>query len=893
MGGQRPDASTPKAKGPSRRLPIDGLLSGCAPHFTGTLPSLCPPPHSTAGPPPFCPARRAAGPPKKPVLSSGDAGMMTAARGRSGRGPRAGGRGGEGAPRRGVRGDRRKQQLSSKRQQHQLRQKHGGSLPRRPDIKGLEGGEKNKLCKKSKPKSSSGSSSSSSSTRPRKEEQQQQQRKQRAGSLERREAGSRPEKSIPKGPRQKRKLSHGQERLRALLSKHPELLHAGESADAAVAACFKKAAGGPNQGGPHQQPEGSSGAPSPSDNRQQQQQVSGSKRRKLLRLVMSSRTAEEKVFVHKAYQLYNEILRSTRASEGGGGRSSHRPNSRLQSLVGKALGAALPRRHPCGIPPLLHDKHICTARLAQVCLKHSEGVLRLKLWELLFKDFTEFCCCKSFYHVAMKLHLYASEQQRERLVEKLVSRKEAAFTRHGATVWEYIYSAQKTAVAQQKLLNCLMLEPAVLVAVPQANQCTSFAQVVKLLSEAQQKKVLENVSGLIQKCVDKELLGKAHVHRIVKALCRQESAACVAEPQQLSATWSTVAEGALHLATTKDGVEGLVCLLGYASAKERKNVVKGLKQHCLAFALNPVDCPVLLRLLLTVDDTKLLSEHILKAGLGALHALRELLPAAVQLAFDAYGHLLLLQLLHAEGICKQLPTHYQRLLSLPSPTSLKAAATRQAELRPAVLKAVTSAFAALPLEQTEGEEQQPSFSALLKDAFASRVLVQLAQHQEAEAALLRGLACVESDLQQEEPSLISHPVGQRALCGALKAGCRGAPSILAAAWGPLAKRLSLVLETKGVFVILQLFNSARELQLFELEAQTCSTPSRFALPYYREKATHAVEAERASFKTSAVFVMRKQLDEKALAQAEAAAQKAGKCRGPSHRHSASARGSGG
>ncbi|KAL8455098.1 hypothetical protein Emag_001074 [Eimeria magna] len=801
---------------------------------------------------------------------------MTAARGVSSRGFKGRGRRGEGAPPRGARGVKRKQQLNSKRQQQQLRQKQGGSLPRRPDIKGLDDkGDKKRQSKyvKSKNNNNNNSNSSSSSnsrtsrskTRPKKEELQHQKQKQHAGSIKTREDGTQREKATPEGSQRKRKLSHGQERLRALLSKHPELLHAGESADAAVAACFKKAAGGPLQ-----QPEATSDASPPSDNhashqqhqqqqqqQEQQQHVSGSKRRKLLRLVMNSRTAEEKVFVHKAYQIYNEILRSIRAAEGGGEPPSRPSTSRLQILVGRAV-SFLEK------PLAQKDRHSCTARLAQVCLKHAEGDLRLRLWELLFKDFTEFCCCKSFYHVAMKLHLYGSEKQRERLIERLVSRKEAAFTRHGATVWEYIYCAQKTAVAQQKLLNCLMLEPAVLVAIPQANQCTSFSQVIKLLSETQQKKTFEDVSSLIQKCVDKELLGKAHVHRIVKAFCRQEAAAVaaadvaalaavaaavaavavaavVAAADAISAhdaeeeaackcgsrrvaIWGTVAEGALHMATTKDGVEGITRLLGYATAKERKNIVKGLKQHCLAFALNP-----------------------------------ELLPATVQLAFDAYGHLLLLQLLHTEGICKQLPTHYQELLALPSPTSrfsqhqailtdvnacsLKAAATRQGELRPAVLKALTSAIEGLPLDGAKGEEHQPSVSAFLKDSFASKVFVQLAHYPEAEAALLRGIASLESDLQQNKPSIMNHPVGQRTLCGVLKAGCRGAPSILAAAWGALAKRLASVMETKGIFVILQIFNSARELQLSELEAQ-----------------------------------MRKQLHDESLEQAEAAVQKAGKCR---------------
>lgn len=32
------------------------------------------------------------------------------------------------------------------------------------------------------------------------------------------------------------------------------------------------------------------------------------------------------------------------------------------------------------------DRHSCTARLAQICLKHADGDSRAKLWELLFGE---------------------------------------------------------------------------------------------------------------------------------------------------------------------------------------------------------------------------------------------------------------------------------------------------------------------------------------------------------------------------------------------------------------------------------------------------------------------------------------------------------------------------
>ncbi|CDI74920.1 hypothetical protein, conserved [Eimeria praecox] len=59
----------------------------------------------------------------------------------------------------------------------------------------------------------------------------------------------------------------------------------------------------------------------------------------------------------------------------------------------------------------------------------------------------------------------------------------------------------------------------------------------------------ETLNSNVQKFVDKELLNKVYVHRILKGYCN------VASSEQLSALWKTVAEGALQLATTKDGVE--------------------------------------------------------------------------------------------------------------------------------------------------------------------------------------------------------------------------------------------------------------------------------------------------------------------------------------------------
>lgn len=234
-----------------------------------------------------------------------------------------------GAPKQGSRKGDKKAVAKRKLQQKRLREEQGGSLPKRPDIKGLDGGRypnKSRNFDKDR-KEKQGKHNKLHPERKRREAARPRGPRDDRGPHGASDAGDSTE-----APR-KRKLVNGHERLRALLEKHPHLLDPGESADAAVAACFKKT------GRPHEGSSADATAPAEGDSTvdQLQQQLSGSKRRKLLRLVMNSRTAEDKVFIHEAYQLYNEILRSIRTAEGPEGPPGARSDKLLKSRVAKAI----------------------------------------------------------------------------------------------------------------------------------------------------------------------------------------------------------------------------------------------------------------------------------------------------------------------------------------------------------------------------------------------------------------------------------------------------------------------------------------------------------------------------------------------------------------------------
>lgn len=254
------------------------------------------------------------------------------------------------------RGPKKNQKAQGKKRltEKRTREQQGGFLPKRPDIKGLDSdtGSKaarkkaerkfNKHAKKQVQAQNTDGDRENKDFKGAKGPQRPQERPRNGqlkdGALKGGRSGEEP---------RKRKLVNGQERLRAILDKFPHLLLPGETADAAVAACFKKA-GNSNKAfetGPSECAENE--AQGVSGDSQQRQQLSGSKRRKLLRLVINSKTAENKVFVHESYQLYNDILRSIRTAEGPGGASESsdspgepgapRRNKDLKSLVKSAV----------------------------------------------------------------------------------------------------------------------------------------------------------------------------------------------------------------------------------------------------------------------------------------------------------------------------------------------------------------------------------------------------------------------------------------------------------------------------------------------------------------------------------------------------------------------------
>nr|PUA91486.1 hypothetical protein TGBR9_314480B [Toxoplasma gondii TgCATBr9] len=159
---------------------------------------------------------------------------------------------------------------------------------------------------------------------------------------------------------------------------------------------------------------------------------------------------------------------------------------------------------------------------------------------------------------------------------------------------------------QQQMLNAVVLPPLAMVRHPDYQEAPTFFDLFDKFDVETRKLTMEHIASLLQKFVDKELLDKAPVHRMLKIYTR------LANEEQINAVLQMTVEGFLRLASTKDGVDAMVRLLGYATAKQRKAIVKEMKKVMVSMTTNPVDYLLVLRLLCTVDDTKLLRDVLIK-----------------------------------------------------------------------------------------------------------------------------------------------------------------------------------------------------------------------------------------------------------------------------------------
>ncbi|KAK1293058.1 hypothetical protein QJS10_CPB17g01205 [Acorus calamus] len=271
-----------------------------------------------------------------------------------------------------------------------------------------------------------------------------------------------------------------------------------------------------------------------------------------------------------------------------------------------------------------------SSRVLQTCVKYCSQEERNVVFEELRPDLLTLARSTYAVHLVKKLLDNATKKQLEGFISSLHGQV-AALLRHmvGSVVVEHAFQLGNGSQKQRLLSELYSTELQLFKDLTSNNE----GRLIDIISKLglQKSSVLQHMSSVIQPILEKGIVDHSILHSALMeyfSIADKLSAADVI--QQLSGSLL------VRMIHTRDGSRvGILCIR-HGSAKERKNIIKGMKGHVRKIACDQYGCLVLVSILSVVDDTKLVKKVII----------HELEPILKDLVFDKNGRRPLLQLLH-------------------------------------------------------------------------------------------------------------------------------------------------------------------------------------------------------------------------------------------------------
>lgn len=135
-----------------------------------------------------------------------------------------------------------------------------------------------------------------------------------------------------------------------------------------------------------------------------------------------------------------------------------------------------------------------------------------------------------------------------------------------------------------------------------------------ILKENTEKKeqIMSSITSIINTLLTKGLIYLSISHHVLNEYYDNAS------PEQIREMTGLLAGELVHTVRTKFGAQVAAKCVGYATAKERKIIIKSLKGNVVPIAQEPHGHMIIVKLLSVTDDTVLLSKTIVKELLDGL-----------------------------------------------------------------------------------------------------------------------------------------------------------------------------------------------------------------------------------------------------------------------------------
>ncbi|OII75427.1 uncharacterized protein cubi_01948 [Cryptosporidium ubiquitum] len=364
------------------------------------------------------------------------------------------------------------------------------------------------------------------------------------------------------------------------------------------------------------------------------------------------------------------------------------------------------------------------SRGIQSILKWGSNIYRKAIFEKMKNYLVELSIDSHSSRMVEKMYNYGPPEIRKTIRDELLIKfDQLGYSKYGSRVFGHVFSEKRNPseswenIKNEVLFRILSTRLAQFYTTngDSKTKNTSFVTFFLNLEHQNAKtSVLENSIVIIQKFVDGELLDRSFVHLLIWNYIKcclifyqsedengnnQESSQINTGKIQISNQYPTlnkisqegkacltalldqILEGFYNLLSTKEGVDSLIILLGFAKAQQRKKILKNIKKDILELAMNPVDYVLLLRLISTTDDTKILNEIIWNSLIfeGELNK---------QILMNSFSIKLITYLLVPQVNLRNFTQYEYWALNLESFTSLKSTQTRIQEMNKICLPAL-------------------------------------------------------------------------------------------------------------------------------------------------------------------------------------------------------------
>ncbi|KAL2921227.1 Pumilio-like protein 24 [Bienertia sinuspersici] len=255
--------------------------------------------------------------------------------------------------------------------------------------------------------------------------------------------------------------------------------------------------------------------------------------------------------------------------------------------------------------PEIASSHI-SSRVLQTCVKYCSDTERDAVYEELKPHLLTLASSTYAVHLVTKMFDNASKSQLPRLIS-LLHGHVAALLRHsvGSIVVEHAYQMGNASQKRELLMELYSTELQLFKDLANMKE----NKIVDIISKLGLKKssVSRHMASVLQPILEKGIVDHSITHRaLIEYLSIAEKLSAEDVIKQLSGSLL------VRMIHTKEGSRiGMLCVK-HGSAKERKKLVKGMKGHVGKVAHDNCGSMVLVSVLSTVDDTKLVTKVIIR-----------------------------------------------------------------------------------------------------------------------------------------------------------------------------------------------------------------------------------------------------------------------------------------